>query len=416
MDELELVRRLGVALAIGLLVGLERGWRSREEPDSQRAAGLRTFALTGLVGGVAGALSLTLGGMVLGLAFLGHTLGFAAFHYMEAKAEGNYGATSIVAGMLTFLLGAFAVMGHLTAAIASGVAMTLLLALRERLHSLVAAMTFLEVRAVLTLVAMSFLLLPLLPNRPVDPWQVINPYVIWLMAITIAVISFGGYVAIKVLGEARGVLVTALAGGLASSTAVTLSFARLARAHPGSSRLLAGGILASGVVMFARVGLVAGVLNPGLITPLLVPLAVGGGVAMFGAGLQLFGMRDAEHPKLDVRNPLELGTALKLAGLIAVIMLGARGLKATFGDAGILALAALSGIADVDAITLSMAQAGGRDIALNTAGLAILIAVLVNTAAKAVLAWWEGGRAVGLRVSVVNGAAVAAAFGAAMLG
>ena len=414
MDEMDLLRRLGVALAIGLLVGLERGWRSREEPDNQRAAGLRTFALTGLVGGVAGALSLTLGGVVLGLAFLGHTLGFAAFHYMEAKAEGNYGATSVVAGMLTFLLGAFAVMGQLTAAIAAGVVMTLLLALRERLHSLVAAMTFLEVRAVLTLVAMSFLLLPLLPNRPVDPWQVVNPYIIWLMAITIAVISFGGYVAIKVLGEARGVLVTALAGGLASSTAVTLSFARLARAHPRSSRLLAGGILASGVVMFARVGLVAGVLNPGLVAPLLMPLAVAGGVTLAGAGLLFYGMRDAEHPKLDVRNPLELGTALKLAGLIAVIMLGARGLKASFGDTGILALAALSGIADVDAITLSMAQTGGQDVTLRTAGLAILIAVLVNTTAKAVLAWWEGGRGVGLRVAVVSGVTVAAALGAAM--
>ena len=153
----------------------------------------------------------------------------------------------MVAGILTFALGAYAILGNEAVAVAVAVVMAVLLALREPLHSWVKAVTWPEIRSVLVLLAMSFLLLPILPDRAVDPWQVLNPAEIWLLAILIAAISFAGYVAVRVLGERRGVAVAAVAGGLASSTATTLSFARLAREHPENSRLLAGGTMLAGV-------------------------------------------------------------------------------------------------------------------------------------------------------------------------
>lgn len=413
MDETDLLSRLGVALAIGLLVGLERGWHTRNEPDNQRPAGLRTFALTGLLGGIAGALAIRFGGVILGAAFLAHATAFIAFHWLEAQKEGDLGATTVVAGLLTFLLGALAVTGEVKIAIAAGVVTTLLLALRDRLHGWVASLTPQEVNAVLTLVAMSFLLLPLLPNRTVDPWQAINPYLIWLMAIMLALISFGGYVAVKFFGEKRGVLMMAVAGGLASSTAVTLSFARLTREHPLSARLLSAGVLVSGMVMFVRVVIVASAFNPALALPLGLPMVAAGLATAAGAAVLLLGAKDNETPKLEIRNPLELGSALKLAGLIVIIMLAAKLLKAQAGDAGVLGLAALSGIADVDAITLSMAKSAGGDISLKLASLTILTAVYVNTAAKSVLAWVEGGQGIGVRVSLVNALAIGSGLAAA---
>jgi uncharacterized membrane protein (DUF4010 family) len=413
MSENELFSRLGVALAIGLLVGLERGWHTREEPDTMRPAGLRTFALTGLVGGVAGTISLQLGGIVLAAVFLAHTLAFVAFHWLEAQKEGDLGATTVVAGMLTFMLGALAAMGNLTAAIAIGVVMTLLLALRDRLHQLVAALTPQEINAVLTLVAMSFLLLPLLPNRLVDPWGAINPYLIWLLAITIALVSFGGYVAVKIFGQERGVLLTAIAGGLASSTAVTLTFARLARQHPESVRLLSAGVLASGATMLVRVGALAGVISPALLGTLALPLGAGAAAMALATLIFLRGTRNEEGPRLAISNPLELGTALKLAGLILVIMLAGKLMKAKFGDAGVMVLAAASGIADVDAITLTMARSAGFDLTMKVAATAILLAVAVNTLSKSAMAYYEGGSGIGVRVGLASLASIAA--GAAVL-
>ena len=238
MDQQELFRRLAVALAIGLLIGLERGWQTREERDHQRTAGLRTFALTGLLGGICGLMSLVSSPIVLAAGLLVFAGALVLFSFLEATAEKNFSVTGVVAGILTFVLGAYATLGNEAVAVAAAVAMAILLALREPLHSWVRAVTWPEMRSVLVLLAMSFLLLPILPNRPVDPWQVLNPAEIWLLAILIATVSFAGYIAVRVLGDRKGIAVAAIAGGMASSTATTLSFARLAREHPESARLL----------------------------------------------------------------------------------------------------------------------------------------------------------------------------------
>ncbi len=413
LTEMQLLSRLAVALAIGLLVGLERGWQSREEQKRRRAAGFRTFALSGLLGGIAGAITLHTNGAVLGLLFIGYAGAFTAFHWLEARATGDLSVTSIVAGLLTFALGAYALFGPLVVAVAAAVAATLLLALREPLHRWVESLRWEEIRAMLTLLAMSFLLLPILPNRSIDPWQAVNPFEIWLLAIMIAAISFGGYVAVRLFGDRLGLVVAALAGGLASSTATALTLARLARVHPASVRLLAAGILLASSVMVVRVGMVAVVLNPVMAGPLVWPLGAGLAALLLAALVLLRRTQETERAALTIANPLEVGMAVKMAAFITAVLLATHWVQGVVGDAGTLALAAASGLADVDAVTVSMARMGGQGVGLNVAAGAIALAVSVNTLVKTGLAISVGGWALGRPVALANLLALAAGGAAA---
>ena len=410
----EALSRLTVALAIGLLVGLERGWQTRDAEDNRRAAGFRTFALSGLLGGVTGLIALKTSAAVIGWVFLGYMGAFAAFHWLEARSEGRASVTSVVAGMLTFLLGTMAVVGDLQLAIACAVGMTVLLALREPLHRWINSLSWQEIRAVLTLLAMSFLLLPLLPNRPIDPWNAINPHRIWLLAIMIATISFAGYVAVKALGNRLGVFMAAGAGGLASSTATTLALARLAREHPSSSGLLSAGILVASGVMMLRTGAIALALNGALFSPLIPALLTAAAVLGIGAAVLWFRSVQQETPDLQIANPLEIGTAIKLAALLAAVMLAAELVRRMFGGIGVFVVAALSGVADVDAVTISMARMAGGDVDPNTAAHAIMIAIAVNTVSKTIVAGSVGNRKVGFLVGGISAAALAAGLAVAI--
>jgi uncharacterized membrane protein (DUF4010 family) len=410
MDQDELFRRLGIALAIGLLIGLERGWRSREEAEGERTAGLRTYALAGMLGGISGALTLASSPLVLVAAFLSFAGAFTLFSWQEATSDCDFSVTGVVAGMLTFALGAYAVLGNELVAVAAAVAMAILLALKAPLHAWLRRLTWLEIRAVLILLAMSFLLLPVLPKRAIDPWGALNPADIWLLAILIAGVSFAGYVAVRMLGEEAGLAVTAVAGGVTSSTATTLSFARLAPENPQAVPLLAAGILIAGMTMLARVLAIAGALNPGLIAGLALPLAAGALVLLAGSAILFLGHRmpDAPPPGLKLENPFELATALKLAALIATIMVATKILSAAFGSRGVFVLAAASGIADVDALTLSMARLTGGPVSMADATAAILLAAVVNTAAKAAMAAYLGGRRIARIVSGISALAILA--------
>ncbi len=298
MEQDELFRRLAVALAIGLLIGLERGWQAREEAEGERTAGLRTYALAGLLGGTSGALSLASSPLVLAAVLVSFAAAFTLFSWFEATSERDFSVTGVVAALLTFALGAYAVLGNELVAVAAAVAMAILLALKAPLHSWLRRLTWLEIRAVLILLAMWFLLLPVLPNRPVDPWGAINPAEVWLLAVLIAGVSFAGYVAVRTLGDEAGIAVTAVTGGLTSSTATTVSLARLASEHPQAAPLFAGGILIAGITMLARVLAIAGALNPGLIAGLALPLMAAAFV-LAAASVYLF----SERARLMLRAP-----------------------------------------------------------------------------------------------------------------
>lgn len=410
MEQDELFRRMAVALAIGLLIGLERGWHSRDETDHQRTAGLRTFALTGLLGGVCGVLSATSSPLVLAAGLVAYAGALVVFSHLEATHELNFSVTGVVAGILTFALGAYATLGNETVAVAAGVAVVILLALREPLHSLIRNITWTEIRSALMLLAMSFLLLPILPRRTIDPWQVVNPFEIWLLAILIAAVSFAGYIAVRALGERRGIVVAAVAGGLTSSTATTVSFARIARENGDLSRLLAAGVLISGLTMAGRVIVLAGVVNPAMLGPLVPPIIAAAAVVAVSAALLMWRAQatDTEATKLEIRSPFELGTVLWLAVLIAAIMLIAKLAAGHVGAVGLKMLAAVSGIADVDALTLSMARLAGAEITARTAAGAILVGAGVNTLVKAAMATSIGGARLGRPVAIASAAAIGA--------
>lgn len=421
MDTFELFQRLSVALAVGLVIGLERGWHARGEAEGERAAGLRTHALSGVLGGIWGAVARVggEGGLVaLGLAFAVFSAVIAVYRYRETGHDGTFGATTVVAAMLAFALGAFAVLGDVQVAAASGVTVAGLLALKELLHGWLQRISWIELRSALVLMAMTFVLLPLLPNRTVDPWDAVNPFALWLMTVLIALLSFAGYAAIKLMGPSRGALLTGIGGGLVSSTAVTLNMARLAREHPAARDQLTSGALAASATMMARVLVVAGVINPALVGELGWPLALAGAVLAVAALAMLRRSPGPEgsEARIEVRNPFELATVLKFGALLTVITVLANLATLYAGDAGAYALAAVSGVADVDAITLTMARLGLGTLGTETAARAIAIAVAVNTLAKAAVGWIAGGPAVGARLAGASLLAVAAGLLGALLG
>ena len=417
MEAIDLFERLAAALAIGLLVGIERGWTEREEREGERAAGLRTFALAGLLGGVWGALAAVEGGMTaLAIAFLVFSAIVAAFRHRELVREQSYGVTTVVAAMLVFALGALAVLGEIVVAAAAGVATAGLLALKAVLHEWVKRLTWAELRAGLTLLAMTLILLPILPDRPMGPWDAVNPRDVWIMTIIIAAVSFVGYVAIRIAGDRRGLLVSAFAGSVVSSTAVTLDMARLARQHPERTALFSAAAVLAGGTMMARVLLIAGVFNVELLRWLAPALVLAGLVSLVGAAVVLrrwLQSRD-EHSEaggaLELTNPFDLPTVLKFGALLAAVLLVAEVLTRYYGAAGAYVLGAVSGLASLDALTLSMARLARTALAPETAATSILIGVAMNSVAKGVLAWITGGGAIGRRVLLISAAAIAAGF------
>src|SRR5439155_1193127 len=185
LDIGDLFQRLGLALAIGLLIGLERGWRERNQGEGGRAAGIRTFAIIGLLGGLWGAMTPTLGPVPMAAAGLAFAAAFTLFEWREAVAQKNYSVTTTIAGLTVFALGAFAVLGNRAAAGAAGVAMVALLAGRTSLHQFLKKLTWPELRSVVVLLTMTFVLLPILPDRTIDPWDAVNPYELWLLVVLI---------------------------------------------------------------------------------------------------------------------------------------------------------------------------------------------------------------------------------------
>lgn len=226
------MHRLAAALAIGLLVGTERHWRERQEAAGRRTVGVRTFALTGLLGGVMAALAFLLGqnggALLLGLGLAALLAAQLPFALREADAENKVSATSLVAALGTYSLGALAVLGDMAVAGAAAVAMTAILAARESLHGLMARITWAELRSALVLLSMTLLVMPLVPDEPISLLGGLNPAKIWRFAILLAAISYLGYLAVRLLGPERGLLFSGAAGGLVSSTAVTLANARAA--------------------------------------------------------------------------------------------------------------------------------------------------------------------------------------------
>jgi uncharacterized membrane protein (DUF4010 family) len=418
MDIQDLLTRFSVSLGIGLLIGLERGWRTREHEPGSRAAGIRTFAISGLLGGVVGGLAQAAGaasiagGLILGLGFAAYAIPFALFCREENRAEKIFSATTAIAGMLTFVLGAYALVGDMLVAAAAGVAAAVILALREDIHGFVAALTWPELRSALVLLTMTFIALPIVPNEPVGPFGGVNPRDVWLIAIVLAAVSFLGYAAVKYFGARRGILLASVAGGLVSSTAVTVTNARRAAAGEGAPQLLAAGVAVATAVSFLRVLAIVVALKPSLLALLAPPLIAATGFAAAYAAATAFwhSSRNSESQEMEFRNPFGFWQVVGFAALLAVVIVLGRALGQSFGAAGTIVGAAAIGVADVDAITVSVAQLVPGPLTVESATFAILAAVATNTASKLAIAGTIGRGRFALEVAAMSaGCAVAAA-------
>ena len=404
---------LGVALAIGLLIGVERGWSERDEEEGRRVAGVRTFALIGLFGGAAALVAQRAGVLIpaLGLLALGGL--FATAHVIHAQTRPDQlGITVPVAGLLTFVLGGLAAMGEPAVAAAGAVVAALLLSSKPVLHHWLGTLRRRELAAGLQLLLLSVVGLPLLPDQGYGPWQALNPYRIWWMVVLIAAMSFVGYFAVKEAGARRGAIFTGLFGGLASSTALTLHFSRLARTEPGLTPVLAMGILLACGTMFPRMAVVLTLVAPEVVVPALLPLALMT-LVVYGAALRQWWILGERHSEAatPLANPLELPAAIGFGALLALVMVLAKGVEVWLGGLGVLALSAVSGIADVDAITLSLAGMSGSGWAPRIAVTGIIVAAAPNCLVKGGMARGIGGGRLGTAVALpLAGAAAAGAL------
>ena len=393
--------RLLSALLIGMLIGIERGWEAREKQSGQRIAGIRTHALVGLLGGLGVLLSNLVGSWAWPTLLLALTAASLSAYRIHSQQTGDLSITGLVSLLLTFCFGALAMAGELVLAATAAVVTVILLDNKREIHGLLSKLQAHELDAGFKLLLISVVVLPLLPNTSMGPYQAINPLEIWWMVVLIAMISFVGYFAMRGWGASKGILFTSLSAGLSSSTALTLQFARQSRDAPALSPLLASGILLACGTMFPRILIYCALISPSLLSSLIAPVLVMT-FALYLPALLIWRTHKVESinsPELK-QNPLDLSSAVSFGLLLGGIMLLAAWLQDLMGDQGLYLLAAASGIADVDAITLSLTRMTSGGLDPHTATLAIVVAAAVNSLVKSTMAVVIGSRALGLRVAV----------------
>lgn len=378
-----LIWNLLIALLLGAIVGTQRGWVMRNSVEGSRVAGIRTFSLVGLLGGLVGILANIYTPLLIGFAFIALVILTCIAFVIQQKKSGDVSITGVVSIMVVFVLGNLAVSGEAVLAAAAAVITAVVLDNKRELHQALQKLQEYELDAALRLLLISIVMLPLLPNQSYGPWNALNPYEIWWMVVLIASISFVGYFAIKIGGAKRGILFTSVFAGLSSSTALTLQFSHLSREQASISPLLASGILLSCGTMFPRLLIVLSVINPQLVK-LLWPIVMAMMVALYIPAWWIWRRSEVEQIEQSNKqtNPLALQSALFFGLVLAVIMLLAHALSDWFGNAGVLILSALSGITDVDAISLTLGRQSTQTLSVTTAALGILIAASVNTIVK----------------------------------
>jgi uncharacterized membrane protein (DUF4010 family) len=378
MELAELFQRLGIALGLGLLVGLQR------ERAGSRLAGFRTFPLVTVLGALCALLGEQFGGWVVGIGLAALAIVIVVGNLPVLKTdEEPQGVTTEVAMLVMFLVGASVVAGHAAIAIAVGGSVAVLLHLKPQMHALAAKIGDQDFKAIMQFALISLVILPVLPNRAYGPFQVWNPFKIWLMVVLIVGISLGGYVIYKFVGPRAGLIANGILGGLISSTATTVSIARRSKHSPPTSGQAAFVILAASAIVFVRVAVLVGVTAPTFLRTAGGPLA---GMFVTTAALGWWNWRRVRGETaalLEQENPSELKPAILFALLYAGVLLAVGAVRQFFGEGGLYAVALLSGLTDMDAITLSIAQlVHSEQIAPDTGWRLILVAAMSNLVFK----------------------------------
>ena len=417
--DLATVRDFGTALLIGALVGTEREKRKSAEAEAG-IGGLRTFVLMALLGAIAGwfANALHMPALLIAVLLIVGAAVLAGYVLAARVQPDSLGITTESAALTVCLLGAMTTLGYRDLAVALSIVTAAVLAYKQPLHGLVEKVDWDDIFAGLRLLIATFIVLPLLPSRAVDPWGALNPYSLWLLVLLISSLSLVGYVGSRWLGADRGIVLTGLTGGLVSSTAVTLSFARQSRedSRKATAHTLACGLLLAWCIMFGRVIAEVVVVNRALVARVLIPFVMMGAAAAIAAWISLrrgasaADSTAANAEAVRLRNPFSLTEASKFAAFFTVVLLVVKFVQIRFPGKGLYMVAGLAGLTDVDAITLSMAEyarSGDARVAVN----AIVLASLTNTTVKCGIVAVLGGTVLRRAVLIATGAILVAAIG-----
>jgi len=396
MDLSSIFQHLGIGIGLGLLVGLQR------ESVASRLAGVRTFPLVTVLGSVCGLISQSQGGWVIAAGLVA----LAAIILMGKVAELREGTvdpglTTEIALLLMYVVGAYLTIGYMEVAIALGGGVAVLLQFKGLLHGIVSKLGDDDLKAIMQLALISLVILPVLPNRPFGPYMVLNPRQIWWMVVLIVGISLVGYIGYKFFSNNAGVALGGILGGIISSTATTLSYSKRTAETPGTERLSSIAIMIASTMLFLRLLAIIAVVTPAFMNlaspPILILLALMCGISLF---LWVTG-RNKTTPMPEHGNPSNLKPAVLFALIYAVTLLCVEAAKEHFGSAGMYTVAALSGLTDLDAITISVSQLVGADRLPATQGWKLIIlATMANFVFKGGLILVVGSRGLFKRVAL----------------
>jgi len=408
--DVTVVRNFLIAILIGALVGIEREkHKATEHPVS--FGGLRTFILFAQAGAIGAWLSQHFGSPWVFLTTLALVaVAVITAYVLESRVKPDaLGLTTEIAAFTVCLLGGAVMYGYAELAVALAILTSAVLAFKQPLHGMVQKIGTDDLYAGLKLLIATFIVLPLLPAQPIDPWGALNLYKLWLLVILISGLSLVGYIAVRWLGTARGTAITGLSGGLVSSTAVSLGFARQSRTDkdPLAGDMLAAGILLAWMVMFVRVVVMVTIVYPPLVTRLLTPFVIMAIVTALLAGFFYWlGARRKRPVETDesvpVKNPFSLAAASRFGLLFAVVLLVVKLTERYAPAEGLYLVAALAGLTDVDAITLSMTEYARQSAVHSTAVTAIIVAALSNTVVKCGMVLVLGSNALRVRLTAAT--------------
>ena len=361
-------------------------------------AGARTFALMSLVGSTAAFLADTLGSVWILISIIGMMgMMIIVAYYVTATEREEIGLTSEVAAFITVLIGSICYIQSIELAAAMGVVTTVLLAVKGEFRQFVRVITREDVFATLQFAVITAIVLPVLPNNTFGPppFDVFNPAQIWEMVIFISGINFLGYILVKIVGPKKGLGISGLLGGLASSTATTMSFSERSKSQTGMEKPFAVAIIVAWIIMFIRVMIEIAVVNIKLLPAVWPALTAMGLVALIYAGYLYFSQAAIDEEELALSNPFELSTAIKFGLIYAVVLLAIKAAEIYIGEKGIYLTSIIAGLADVDAITLSISDLTrtGGSISLESGKFAIILATISNTLTKGALVFSIGSKA-----------------------
>ncbi|MDR1760315.1 MAG: MgtC/SapB family protein [Fibrobacter sp.] len=399
MLELSIFYRLACALALGLMVGLQREHSFSADPEGFSFAGVRTFSVAGLLGAIAAMLSTLMNSVapfICCFAILGFllTISHQSITRGNDKSKPGPGLTTCIAMMLIFLLGALCWYDKLLEAMIIAVALLWLLNAKNQLHSLAKKISKEDIVATIKFAVISAIILPILPNQAYGPagLEVLNPYKIWLFVVFISAISFVGYILVKVIGPGKGIGITGILGGIASSTALTLNMTQRSRENPNFSGSLSMGVVIAWSIMFLRLYIICGLINPVFWKPLFFPMILPALPGLIYAIYLKYRERTVKAGEEDAFiNPFQLLPALKFGGVFAVILFVSNAARVYFGADVFLISCFFAGLADMDAIAISALEMTRADtISVRAACVAIMIAGIANTFFKGILVFIWG--------------------------